>query len=399
MAQTLSAAQVKDLNTVGKHRVDHNLYLQVTPRGTKSWLYRFHINGRTRVMGLGSTRLIPLATAREKAIKMARQRLDGEDPIDARRQKRTANKHQVTVPTFKACAIDLIKSKKDGWSNKKHEDQWVKTLETYAYPTLGAMAVNQITATEVAKVLSTIWTTKHETASRVRQRIQAVLDFAAAAGHRDGVNPALLKGPLQHMLPKLSKDQKVVQHHQAIPHADVPALVADVRAREGTSAPALLFTLLTAARSGEVRGMRWREVNTAAAVWTVPGDRMKAGKEHRVPLTAAAMAVLPKRGAPDDLVFPGAVKLVNGVAKTAPLSDMSLLKVMRVLRGAGSTVHGLRSTFRDWAADQTHASREVVEACLAHAIGNASELAYKRTDFFEKRRDLMCAWATFCTTP
>jgi len=388
MPQVLTAGKVKALTEVGMHRVDHNLYLQITDRGGRSWLCRYTLNGKTRAMGLGPVRLVDQGSAREAANDAKKLARAGIDPLGQRRAERTPAPTK-TVPTFEEFALDYIAGQKDGWKNAKHAYQWEQSLKTYAFPTIGALPLGEVTVDHVATILRPIWSTKSETASRVRNRIERVLGAAEAAGHRSGKNPAAWDGALGHMLPPISKVQKV-EHHQAVPYGEVPALNTAIAAREGEAAKALRFVLLTTTRSGEVRGARLGEVDRKAKVWVIPAERMKAGKEHRVPLADEALALIPAEGDPRDFLFPGA-------RKGKPLSDMSLIQIMRKLKGEGATVHGLRSSFRDWAADKTEAPREVVEACLAHATGNAVELAYKRTDFFEKRRDLMMAWAASVT--
>lgn len=385
----LTANQIAGLSKAGVHRVDRGLYVQVRPDGSRSWILRFRLHGRARAMGLGSLHLVPLTEARAKAIRAQRLLLDGQDPIEARRADRKTETLRTLTPTFASCAREYIKSQKAAWSNAKHAYQWLQSLETYAFPSIGNLPVEEVTVDLVLQVLKPIWTTKSETAGRIRGRIEKILGWAEAHGHRSGPNPAAWKGPLGHMLPPLSKVQ-TVRHHPALPYDDIGTLVRELAARDGESARALRFLILTASRSGEVRGARWSEIDLASRVWTVPAERMKSRKEHRVPLTDAAIALLllgERR--PDDLVFPG-----SGHGR--PLSDMSLIALVRKLRGAGSTVHGLRSSFRDWAAEQTDYPREVVEACLAHTVGSEVELAYKRTDFFEKRSRLMNAWANHC---
>jgi integrase len=293
-------------------------------------------------------------------------------------------------PTFAECAVQYIEAHKAGWSNAKHAYQWSQSIESYANATIGHLAVSAISVEHVHKVLEPIWSTKSETAGRLRGRIEKVLGWAEARGYRQGANPASWKGPLGHMLPALSKVQKI-EHHAAVPCAEIPAVFDAIGERAGNGAAALRFVLLTAARSGEVRGARWSEFDLDAKVWTVPAERMKSKMEHRVPLTEEALALMPNAGRPDALVFPGS-------RPTKALSDMCLITIMRRLRGQGATVHGLRSSFRDWAAEKTDAPREVVEACLAHRVGSEVELAYKRTDFFDKRRNLMEAWCSFVVT-
>jgi integrase len=389
MPHTLTASQIAKLETPGLYRAERGLYLQVRPNGAKSWLVRYQLDGRRRMMGIGPVRLVPLTEARARALRAQRDLLDGIDPIDARRARRVPVVAPKVVPTFIECAAAYVRAHRDAWSNPKHLEQWERTIASYAGPVIGSMAVDAISVDDMVKVLEPIWTTKSETAGRLRGRVEKVLGWAEAAGHRSGPNPAAWRGPLGHMLPPLSKVKKV-EHHDAAPYDEVPALLAAITAKTGTTSAALAFTLLTAARSGEVRGMRWSEIDCKAKVWTVPANRMKARKEHRVPLSDEALALLPaKDGPPNTLVF-------AGTKRGQPLSDMTLLKAIRVIRGKTATVHGLRSSFSTWAAEKTDYPREVVEAALAHQIADAVEAAYKRTTFFEKRASLMADWAAFC---
>jgi len=296
--------------------------------------------------------------------------------------------------TFRECAEALIASHEAGWKNAKHRQQWRNTLATYVYPVFGNLPVQAIDVGLVMKVVEPIWATKTETASRVRQRIEAILDWAAVRGYRQGDNPARWRGHLQKALPARAKIQKV-KHHAALPFADLPDFMSALRAMNGNSARALEFAILTATRTNETLKARWSEIEFKTKIWTIPGERMKAGRDHRVPLSAAALDVLmgmreahPTR----DLVFPG-----SGRGRT--LSSMALLMTLRRMKRADLTVHGFRSTFRDWAAETTSFPREVAEAALAHSVGDKVEAAYRRGDLFEKRRHLMEAWSAYCATP
>jgi integrase len=360
------------------------LTLLVWSSGARSWVLRYQIAGRRRDMGLGPYPEITLARAREKALEARRLVKEGIDPMDARRRAK--------VLTFQAAAESLIESKRPGWRNAKHAAQWTATLTTYVYPKLGAMDVKAIDTRAVLDVLRPIWTTKAETASRVRQRVEAVLDYAAALGLRAGENAARWKGHLDHLLPAPSK-VKQVEHHAALDWREAPSFLAELAKREGVAAKALAFAILTAARSGEVRGMTWAEVDDADGIWTVPAARMKAGKEHRVPLTPAARALLGERSAPAALVFPAPADLAK------PLSDMTLTAVLKRMGRADLTAHGFRSTFRDWSGETTAHPREVIEAALAHQLKNKAEAAYARGDLFVKRRRLMDDWAAFLARP
>ena len=360
------------------------LTLLVWPSGARSWVLRYQIAGRRRDMGLGPYPEITLARAREKALEARRLVKEGIDPMDARRRTK--------VLTFQAAAEALIESKRPGWRNAKHAAQWTATLKTYAHPKLGSLDVKAVDTRTVLEVLRPIWTEKAETASRVRQRIEAVLDYAAALGLRSGENVARWKGHLDHLLPAPNK-VKQVEHHAALDWREAPVFMAELAQRDGIAAKALAFTALTAARSGEVRGMTWAEVDDADSSWTVPGSRIKAGKEHRVPLTLAARRLLGDRGAPSALVFPAPADARK------PLSDMTLSAVLKRMGRGDLTVHGFRSTFRDWAGETTAHPREVIEAALAHRLKDKAEAAYARGDLFTKRRRLMEDWAMFLEKP
>jgi integrase len=288
--------------------------------------------------------------------------------------------------TFKDAALELIENKRPGWKNAKHAAQWTATLNTYVYPKIGQVEVVKVETADVIGALTPIWTKKPETASRVRQRIEAVIDYATALGHRSGDNPARWRGHLDHLLPKPTK-VRAVKHHPALPHANMADFMSDLSGRSGVAARALEFTILTAARSGETRGMTWAEVDLDARTWTIPAARMKAGKEHRVPISDDAFSLLGPRRDDAALVFASETK------PGKPISDMSMTAVLRRMGRDGITVHGFRSTFRDWAGETTGFPREVIEAALAHGIKNKAEAAYARSDLFHKRRDLMEAWA------
>jgi integrase len=332
-------------------------------------------------MGLGRYPETTLAAARARALEIRRE-------IDATRRDPLAEHRRAKGLAFKAAAEALIASKEPGWRNAKHRQQWGNTLASYVYPSLADRDVRAIDSQDVLAVLRPIWTAKPETASRVRQRIEAVLDYAKAIGACTGDNPARWRGHLDHLLPKPGK-VKAVEHHAARDWRKAPSFMADLAGREGVAARALAFAVLTAARSGEVRGMRWAEVDRAAAVWTVPADRIKAGREHRVPLALAALALLGEPGRADALVFP------SPGDPTRPLSDMTLAAVLRRMGRGDVTVHGFRSTFRDWAGETTAHPREVVEAALAHRLKDKAEAAYARGDLFAKRRRLMEDWAAY----
>jgi integrase len=355
-------------------------------------------------MGLGSLDTIGLAEAREQA-KQCRQLLKGTpitppvDPIEHRRALRASAKVEAAKTlTFKACAAAYIAAHQAGWRNPKHAAQWPSTLGAYVYPIFGDLSVQAIDTALVMKALEPIWQKKPETASRLRGRIEAVLDWARAAGYREGDNPARWRGHLQNLLMKTSTAAKTArrasgrgEHHAALPYTEIGTFMAALRQQQGIAACALEFAILTAARTGEVIGARWEEVNLADRVWIVPAERMKAGKEHRVPLSSAAVAILEQMADAQngEFIFPG--------AKSAqPLSNMALLMLLRRMDRGDLTTHGFRSTFRDWAGDCTDFPRDVAEMALAHTLGDKVEAAYRRGDGFQKRRLLAEEWAKFC---
>jgi integrase len=389
----LSAVEVKGINWKGMYHDGGGLYLQVSAGGAKSWIYRFMLDGRPREMGLGPVTAIPLAEARKRAAECRRMRLDGIDPIEARKAQRDQKKLEAAkAMTFDACAAAYIEAHQAGWRNAKHQDQWRNTLKTYAAPVFGSLPVQAVDVGLVMKALEPIWQSKPETASRLRGRIEAVLDWATVRGYRRGENPARWRGHLEKLLPARAKVRQV-KHHPALPYTELADFISALRGQEGIAAPALEFTILTAARTAEIIGARWDEIDFHEKVWVVPGARMKAGREHRVPLSTAALAILEtmKKFRESDFVFPGG-------KKSKPLSNMAMLKVLERMGRDDLTAHGFRSTFRDWAAECTNFPREVVEMALAHTIENKVEAAYRRGDLFQKRRQLMEAWARFCGT-
>jgi integrase len=364
-----------------------NLYLQVT-RGNggfrRSWTFRYEYDGRRFEMGLGPLHSLSLTEARDRARTLRQQLLADVNPLEARRAARAARRvATATAMTFEACADGYIRAHRAGWRNAKHGGQWVTTLATYVYPVIGALPVGDVDAGLVLKVLEPIWTVKPETANRVRGRIEKVLDWAKVRSYRDGENPARWRGHLDHLLPPRSKIQATV-HHPALPYIELPAFMYELRARDGIAAKALEFTILTAARTGEAVGTRWSEIDLAARVWVVPAARMKARHEHRIPLSGRAIEILNRMPRTDERVF--------------PLHAKGLLVLLWAMR-PNVTVHGFRSTFRDWAGDRTAFARDVVEAALAHAIGDKTEAAYRRGSAFEKRRQLMDIWSVYCSMP
>ncbi len=361
--------------------------LQVTDTGARSWVLRLTVGGRQREMGLGNFPSVSLADAREGARSHRAKVEEGADPIAARRAARSAAAaERDSQQTFSSVAAQYIAQHRHSWKNEKHAAQWTSTLRTYADPVVGSLLVRDITTAHVIKVLEPIWASKTETASRIRSRMELVLDFAAARGLREGPNPARWRGNLDAALPKPSR-VTMVQHHPALAVNAIAAFMARLTMQAGMGARALEFAILTAARSGEVRGATWAELELSQATWTVPAKRMKSGREHRVPLSKPALRLLRSlpQGEPGDLVFPG---------MRGPLSDMSLTAVLRRMN-VDVTAHGFRSTFRDWVSEYTSHSSEVAEMALAHAVGDKVEAAYRRGDLYEKRALLMSDWADF----
>jgi integrase len=356
-------------------------------------MFRFSRHGKDRWMGIGQFPTVTLSDARVRATEARRLIVDDVDPIENRRQQRAQTKLQMARRiTFARCGALYINSHKTAWRNRKHSAQWEATLKTYAYPMIGDLPVAAIDTSLVMKVLQPIWSAKPETASRLRGRIEAILNWATVSEFRTGPNPARWRGHLDNLLPARSKIAKV-EHHAALPYADVPAFTVKLRQQEGMAARALEFLILTAARTGEVLGARWAEINLQDKIWTIPAERMKAGKEHRVPLSPRAVEILevvrPNRSGADGFVFPG-----NRAKK--PLSNMAFLMLLRRMECTDMTAHGLRSSFRDWCAERTNFPSEVAEMALAHAVSRKVEAAYRRGDLYEKRQD---HWATFCASP
>jgi integrase len=388
--RSLTVKEVAAINRPGTWRVSRNLYVQVGDTGTKAWLLRYTLNGRAHGMGLGSLELVTLAEARDKALLCRKLLLDGVDPLEARRQKRMqALLTAAATITFRDCAKRYIEAHGKGWKNGKHRQQWRNTLETYAYPVIGDLPVAAIDTALIMQVIEPIWTTKTETASRLRGRLESILDWAAARNYRTGENPARWRGHLDKLLPARSKVAPV-NHHDALPYAELPAFMQKLHGQAGVAAQCLEFTILTASRTGEVIGAQWSEIDLEARTWKVPAERMKGGKEHTVPLSECALEVLAALPRSGDYVFE------NGRAGH-PISNMAMTMTLRRMGRGDITVHGFRSTFRDWAAEQTHYQNHVVEMALAHTIGDKVEAAYRRGDLLAKRRELMQDWAIYCT--
>jgi integrase len=391
----LTATKVEKTKQAGMYGDGGGLWLQVRAPHVKSWIFRYTFGGKARAMGLGSAFTFTLAEAREKAQDCRRLVAAGRDPLVERDAERAKGKLAAASSiTFKECTTGYLAAHRAAWRSAKHSEQWASSVATYAYPVLGALSVASIDTGLIMRVLQPLWAVKAETANRVRGRIESVLDWARVQGYREGENPARWRGHLALMLPKRSKVQRV-QHHPALPYREIGQFMADLRQQNNTIAPALEFLILTATRMGEARGARWAEIDWGQALWVIPAERTKGHREHRVTLSSAAMAVLEKQRAmaQGDFVFPG---LKPGTPLSA--SAMGWLLVERMGR-RDIVVHGFRSTFRDWAAEQTAFPREVAEMALGHAVGSQVEAAYRRGDLREKRRKLMEAWAAYCAAP
>ena len=393
MARTirrLKALTVARTTRPGLYPDGGGLYLQVTGASAKSWLFRYRFGGRERQAGLGSCKTYGLEEARAKALECRKLLDKGLDPISVRSAERArARVSAATSMTFNQCAAAYVAANEVAWRNAKHRAQWTSSLDTYARPVFGSLPVASIDTGLVMKAIEPIWKTKPETASRLRGRIEAVLSWAKARGYREEDNPARWRGHLDQLLPPRSKVRKV-KHHTALAYAQVPAFMARLRDEAGMAALALRFAILTAARTGEVIGATWDEIDLGAGVWTVPAGRMKGGREHRVPLTDAAIELLRATA--------GTGYLFHGGRVGAPLSNMAMLSLLRRMNSAATT-HGFRSSFRDWVGDKTNFPGELAELALAHKVGDATEQAYRRGDGFEKRRRMMDAWARFCIGP
>jgi integrase len=385
----LSANLVRALAERGYYADGGGLYFRVSEFGTRLWAFRYTRAGKAREMGLGPYPEVTLKDARELALQARQLLREDLDPIEKRQARRSAMAaDRQAALTFEQCAAAFIAVKEKEWKNAKHGEQWRTTLATYADPVIGRLLVRHVQQVHILKILEPIWTTKTETASRLRGRIENVLDYASARGYRSGDNPARWRGHLDKILATPSKVAKV-EHHPALDYADIGAFMVELRKQPGMGARALEFAIITAARSGEVRGARWAEVDLDKAVWTIPEQRMKAGREHRIPLSDTAMELLRTLPCVDDceLLFPN--------TKGTVLSDMTLTAVLRRM-GKLVTAHGFRSTFRDWAGETTAYPREVIEHALAHQLQDKAEAAYARGTLFDKRRHLMADWARFC---
>jgi integrase len=390
-AKELSALAVSRLKGPGRYAVGgvDGLHLRIVGE-SRAWVLRIKIGDRRCDIGLGAYPEITLADARDFAREHRKKVREGIDPLQERQQARAALRvERAQSKTFKECAEAYVEAHEAGWKNPKHRQQWANTLKDYAYPIFGKLPVASVDTALVLDVLNPIWSAKTETAKRVRGRVESVLDWAKVRGYRNGENPARWRGHLDKLLPKPSKVAKV-EHHAALPYGEIGAFMADLRKRDGTSARALEYSILTVARSGEVRGATWAEIDLVGKVWTIPGHRMKAGKEHRVPLSDAAVALLKAlpRLKGSEYLFPA--------PKGGALSDMALTAVLKRMGRNGVTQHGFRSTFRDWAGETTAYPREVIEHALAHQLKDKAEAAYQRGDLLAKRARLMSDWETYC---
>lgn len=390
VSKRLNALAIANANREGNLHDGGGLYLRVRADGSKSWAFRYTLAGRKHWMSLGPLRDVSLSEAREQARQLRNKVRDGFDPLGERRARQSLAAEQ-TSRTFDAVAALYIEAHATEWKNAKHRQQWANTLATYASPAIGARPVSEISLLDIRRVLDPIWTTKPETASRLRGRIEAVLAYATVHGWRSGDNPARWQGFLDQIYAPKTK-VRAVKHHAALPYREIPAFMAALRERDAVSARCLEFLTLTATRSGEARGARWDEIDFDAALWIIPPPRMKMKREHRIPLAPRAVEILrtmaDRSRRHDGLIFPGA-------AGAKPMTDAALSKALAVVR-EDVTVHGMRSAFRDWAAEMTSFPREICEVALAHVNKDRTEAAYQRGDLLAKRRQLMEAWADYC---
>lgn len=390
----LSVKKVERLNEPGRYGDGRGLYLQVSPTGSKSWLFRYERSGSEKMMGLGSALDFTLEEARERAREARRALADGRDPLAEKRAANAANAALAArTITFETAAQTYYELHEGQWKNRKHAAQFLSTLRQYVFPAVGRLSVADISTSDVLRVLEPIWLTKTETASRVRGRMEKVFAWATVRGYRTGDNPARWSGHLKEALPARTRIAPV-KHHKALRYVKLPAFMQALREREGVAARALEFLILTAARTSEVTGARWNEIDWDARVWTVPAERMKAGKLHRVPLSDRAIELLQKL--PREK---GNAYIFAGGRKGTSISNMAMDAVRRRMEREDFTVHGFRSTFRDWAAERTAYPNHVAEMALAHTIGNKVEAAYRRGDLFEKRQRMMGEWADYCASP
>lgn len=387
----LNALSVKSETRKGMFADGGGLYLQVSAFETKSWIFRFTRNKKMRDMGLGPFPDVSLSEAREQAHNCRKIVREGFDPIELRRaEKQALQAVSGKIITFRQCAEKYISAHDASWKNIKHAKQWSRTLETYTYPVIGNLSVNDVDITHIVKILEPIWAEKTETASRVRSRIELILDWAKALNYREGENPARWKSNLDMLFPARNKVRKVI-HHAALPYNELRAFMVVLRGQNGIAALGLQLLILTVARTGEIIKARWSEFDLTEAIWTIPADRMKAGKEHRVPLSKPALDVLEKlkEVSRNDYILPG-------LRPKSSLSNMAFLQLMKRMGRADLTSHGFRSTFKDWATEKTNYPNEVSEMALAHSVGNKVEAAYRRGDLYEKRVHIMRDWGEYC---
>ena len=394
----LKVAQINKANEHGLHNDGGGLYLQVLTRMDalgetavrKSWVFRYKRDKRSRMMGLGPTHAVSLAEAREAAEALRKELRGGLDPM-ANRDRHQGAKGSALRPNFQVCAEQYIEAHEAGWKNPKHAAQWPSSLENYVYPIIGKVAANKIETSDVLKVLEPIWTTKNPTATRVRGRIEKVLDWAKARGLSDGENPARWAGHLEHLLAQPKAVQKV-KHHAALDFNRVPELMSELRARSSISAKALELTILTGVRTAECIGSNWDEIDLPQAAWNIDKVRVKTDRDYRVPLSDRAQEIVKSLDPENPLLFPAPTK------PDRPITNMAMSKLLKDLgyKSSVATVHGFRSTFRDWAAEKTDYANEVCEQAIGHRISDKAERAYRRGDMFKKRQSLMADWAAFC---
>jgi integrase len=394
MARTkhrLSAKRVENAKKPGLYADGGNLYLRIAPGGSKGWIFRYTLGGKTRDAGLGSYPTVSLATARDEAEPLRRQIKDSIDPIETRRAARAAVRAETEqAVTFEDCALRYIASHEAGWKNDKHRAQWRSTLKTYVYPVIGHLPVTAVGTPHVMQILEPIWRSKTETASRLRGRIEVILNWAKVRGYRDGENPAQWRGHLDQLLPPKGKVRRLV-HHPALPYREMPTFMKLLREQNGIAARALEFLVLTASRTNETLEATWDEIQWDPELWAIPAERMKGTRDHRVPLTPSAIQLVSEMAdiKLNEFIFPG-------TKPGRPLSNMALLTLLKRMGYGHVTVHGFRSTFRDWAAECTSHPGEAAELALAHSVPNAVEAAYRRGDMLAQRRELLIEWERHC---
>jgi integrase len=394
MARTkhrLSAKRVENAKKPGLYADGGNLYLRIAPGGSKGWIFRYTLGGKTRDAGLGSYPTVSLATARDEAEPLRRQIKDSIDPIETRRAARAAVRAETEqAVTFEDCALRYIASHEAGWKNDKHRAQWRSTLKTYVYPVIGHLPVTAVGTPHVMQILEPIWRSKTETASRLRGRIEVILNWAKVRGYRDGENPAQWRGHLDQLLPPKGKVRRLVRH-PALPYREMPTFMKLLREQNGIAARALEFLVLTASRTNETLEATWDEIQWDPELWAIPAERMKGTRDHRVPLTPSAIQLVSEMAdiKLNEFIFPG-------TKPGRPLSNMALLTLLKRMGYGHVTVHGFRSTFRDWAAECTSHPGEAAELALAHSVPNAVEAAYRRGDMLAQRRELLIEWERHC---